>query len=643
MTMLDGMRRHKSWLKWSLALVCLTFILFYVPSFMDGGGVPGITGPVPSDVVASVQGHEITAGEYQRQYALQLQSLRQAYGGSLDESMLRQLGVGQRIISQMVEEAAMVAQAERLGLRVTDAELAERIKRMPTFQQNGQFVGETTYRQILSMQRPPLRPTDFEAQLRRSLLAEKLQAAVTSWVRVSDEEVDAEYRRRNEKVKVDLAVLPATQFQAGIEPTEAELTEHYTSHQEAYQEPEKRRVRYLAVNTDALLEQVTVTPTEVQNRYRDSVQTYSTPEQVRASHILFTTEGKDEAQVRAAAEAVLARAKAGEDFAALARQYSEDEANKETGGDLDYFGRGVMAKEFEDAAFALAPGEISGLVQSPFGLHIIKTVDKRAASTRSLDEVRGMITEQIKQEKARQQAADLAADIADEIDEPSDLDAVASARGLTVGDSGLFARDEPLAGLGFAPTVAAEAFNMSQGDVSGQLSTNQGYAFIAVTEIQAPHVPPLDNVRDRVREDVVRRKALELAKARAATLAAAGARGSFAAAARAAGVEAKSTDFIARGAALPDVGVNGTVDEAIFKLQPGEVTEPIVTDNAVVVAKVVDRQDVTPESLQAERDAVRNDMLQQRRQSFFAAYMDKARQDLDIRYSDATIRSLLGS
>jgi peptidyl-prolyl cis-trans isomerase D len=641
--MLDGMRRHKGWLKWSLGLVCLTFILFYVPSFLRNGGVPGVTGAQADDVIASVNNNDVTAGEYRRLYAQQLQSLRQAYGGNIDEKMLQQLGIAQRLLSQMVDETAMVAEADRLGLTVSDRELSERIKRMPGFQQGGQFVGEATYREILSMQRPPLRPVEFEAQLRRSLMAEKLQAAVTNWLRVPEADVEAEYRKRNEKVKLDLAVFNASKFRDGVQPTDAELTQQFNAHQDAYKLPEKRRVRYLAVNADVLRDKTTATPQEIEARYNANLQTYSTPEQVRASHILFKTEGKDDAAVKKTAEGVLARAKAGEDFAALAKKYSEDDANKDKGGDLDYFGRGTMAKEFEDAAFALAPGQISDLVKTQFGYHIIKVTDKKAASTRTLDQVRPMIAEQIKQEKAEQQAAALAAQVANEVKQPDDLDKVARARGLTVGDSGLFAREEPLAGLGFAPAVAAEAFSMEKGKVSGQLRTNQGFAFIALTEIQPPRVPTLDEVKDKVRDDVIRQKAIEVAKAKATAMAQAASKGNFAAAAKAAGVEVKNTDFVPRGSALPDVGVNSKIDDAVFAAKTGDVAGPIATDDAVVVARVVDRQDVKPDALAGDLDALRNELLQQRRQDFFQAYMAKAKTKFNIRYNEETIRTLLGS
>ncbi len=249
-----------------------------------------------------------------------------------------------------------------------------------------------------------------------------------------------------------------------------------------------------------------------------------------------------------------------------------------------------MVPEFDDAVFAMQPGQISDLVKSQFGYHIIKLVDKRPAVTKTLADVQKQLEDQIRMEKAQTEAQKSADEVAKQITAPADLDKVARARGLQVGDSGLFARDEPLAGLGFAPNVAAEAFTMQQDKVSGELRTNQGFAFIALTEVKPPAMPKLDEVKDKVRDDVVRVKALDVAKAKAATMAQA-AKGNFAAAAKSAGVEVKSTDFIARGTALPDVGVSPAVDAAVFSLKPGDTTQPITTDTAIVIARVKERQD----------------------------------------------------
>jgi len=638
MTMLDRMRRHRNWLKWSLGIVVATFILLYVPSFLNPSGG---TGASPTDVIATVNGRQVLVASFQRAYQAQVQSLRSSYGDKFNEDMLRQLGISQNIVQQLVDQEAVLAEADRLGLTVSDSELGERIVRIPGFQENGHFVGDARYRQILQMQRPPLRPSEFESEMRDELTAEKLQAAVTGWVRVSDAEVAQEYRRRNEKVKLELAVFTANQFRTGIQPTDAELAAQFNAHPDTYKIPEKRRVRYLSIDAEVLRPKMTATDAEIDARYKQNIQMYSTPEQVRASHILFKTEGKDEAAVKKLAESVLAKVKAGGDFAALAKQYSDDDSKK-NGGDLDYFGRGTMVKEFEDVAFSLQPGQTSDLVKSPFGFHIIKVTDKKPAVTRSLAEVRPQIEDQIRMEKAQAEAQKTADAVAKEIATPADLDKVARARGLTVGDSGLFARDEPIAGLGFAPAVAAEAFTMQQDKVSGELRTSQGYAFVALVEIKPPYVPKLDEVKDKVKEDVIRLKAVDIARAKAATMAQA-AKSNFAAAVKAAGVEVKTTDFITRGTALPDVGVSPAIDDAVFALKAGETTAPIATESAVVVAQVKERQDVNPANLAADRESLRGQLLEERRGEFFAAYMNKAKQKLKIGFNEAAIRTILGS
>jgi peptidyl-prolyl cis-trans isomerase D len=636
MTMLDRMRRHKGWLKWSLAIVVLTFILLYIPSFMR----PASVGAAPSDVVASVNGHDITVAAYEQAYTQQVMQMRTAYGEAINDQMLRQLGIEQQVIRQLIDQEAVLAEAERLGIEVSDAELAARIVQMPAFQDNGQFIGDDRYRQVLQMQRPPMTPAQFEAEMRKALVSEKLQEAVTSWLGVSDAEVQEEYRRRNEKVKLDLAVFKAEQFRAGIQPTDAELQAHFAANQETYRSPEKRRVRYLAIDADKLRGKVTFTAQEVEAKYRENAQMYSTPEQIRASHILLKTEGKDEAVVRKQAEALLAKVRSGADFAALAKQHSEDEASKDAGGDLDYFGRGRMVPEFDTAAWELSPGQISDLVKTTYGFHIIKVVDKRAATTRTLDQARPQIEEQLRWEKAQIEAGRLAESVSGQIKNPADLDAVARAQSLSVADSGLFSREEPIAGMGFAPAVAAEAFTLEQGKVSGMLRTNQGYAFITLTEIRPSAIPPFAEVADKVRDDVIRARAVEVARTRAATMAEAARRGNFAAAAKAAGVTVKTTDLITRGSPLPEAGVSPAIDDVVFGLPAGATTAPIATTDAVVVARVVEKQDVVAADFEAARSGLRTELEQQKRSTFFASYMVKAKEKMRIEPNDATIKAL---
>ena len=636
MTMLDNMRRHKSWLKWSLGLVVVTFVLLYVPSFLQTGG------PSANDTIATVDGRAVKAGDFRTMYAQQVDAYRQAYGASLNDQLLKQLGIEQRLIQQMIDEEAVLAEAKRLGLSVTDAEVQTRILRLPALQENGVFVGYDRYRQMLNLQRPPLTAPQFEEQLRKTLLAEKVQAAVTGWVRVSDADVEKDYRSKNEKVKLELTVFNAAQFRDGIQPTDADLQAQFSGHADQYQVTERRRVRFLSIDAQALRAKVTVTDSEIQAQYQSNIASYSTPEQVHVRHILLKTDGKNDATVKTAADALLAKVKApGADFAKLATQFSEDEGSKAKGGEYDFFGKGTMVKEFEDAAWALKPDEITGLVKTQFGFHIIKLLEKRAANVKPLETVKAQIDDQLRWTKAQAEAQKISDDVAPSIKAASDLDRIAQTRGLVVGDSGLFTRDEPLAGLGFVPSVSAEAFAMKQGAVSGALRTDRGYAFITLAEVQAPHAPKLDEVKAKVRDDVIRLKAVDLAKAKAQTVSQNG-KANFAAAAKTAGVEVKKTELIARGTALPDVGVSGVVDQAVFALNQGDVSAPIATDAAVVVAHVVEKQAGTPEGFTAEREGLRGTLLQQARQEFFAAYMTKAKAKMKIVINDAVVKQLIG-
>ena len=635
--MLDRMRRHRGWLKWSLGIVVATFIILYVPTFMPNGPA-GATG----DTIASIGGRKVTVGTFQRAYSQQVSMLRSAYGDQFNEQMLLQLGMDRRVLEQLLNDEAVLVEADRLGIRVSDQELRERIVTIPAFQDNGAFIGEARYRQFLGMQRPPMTPDEFEREVRRQLTREKLQAMVTGWVNVDDREVEREYRRRNEKVKVELAIFKADQFRKTIQPTDAEIQARFDGNKESYRLPEKRRIKYLALNATALKPRMTATPEELQDLYKRNQAMYSTPEQLRASHILFKTEGKDEAAVKKQAETVLAKVKAGGDFAALAKQYSDD-TSKDNGGDLDYFPRGKMVKEFEDAAWALEVGKVTPeLVKTQFGFHIIKLTDKKAAITKSLNDVRPQLEDEVKTEKAQAEATKKADALSGKINSPADMEKVAKEEGLVIADSGLFSREEPMAGLGFAPDVAAKAFELESGKVSGKLSTGQGFAWITVTEIKPSALPTLDEVKDKVRDDVAREKAVAVAREKAETMAKS-AKTNFAAAAKAAGVEIKTTDLITRGSPLPEVGTNDAVEDAIFALKTGDSTGVLSTNDAVLVARMKEREDIKPDQYATGKLALLDELRQQRASEFFGAYMMKAKEKMgQPTYNETALAALTG-
>ena len=640
MTMLDRMRRHKNILKWSLAVVVLTFVLLYIPDFVSTG--PAGTGAAPGEVVADVGGRELTVREFQQRYVSQMQAYRNQFGGNINNALLRQLGIDRQILSQMVEEQVALIEAERHGIRVTDDELAQQILSIPGLQENGQFIGEARYQQLLQSQNPPMTASQFEEGLRRSLIVEKLRAALTDWMAVADADLEREYTQRNEKVKLQVVALTADRFRDQVTVTDADVAAHFASHSAEYRRGEQRKIRYLLLDRDQARQKVVVPPTDIQRYYNDNVQQYTTPEQVRASHILLETTGKNEADVKKRAEEILKQVKSGADFAELAKKVSEDKGSRENGGDLDYFGRGRMVPEFEEVAFTLPPGQISDLVKSQFGYHIIKVVDKRAGSTRPLEEVRVQIQQQLAMQMSDQQVSNRASELEKRINDPGDLDTVAKELGVMVQESGLFQREDPVPGLGVAPEIAAEAFSLMDKQVSKALSSARGPVFITVTEKKDPYVPKLDEVKDRAKEDLIRLRAAELSSQRASAIAAAlRSAPNFAAAAKAQGVEAKDTELIARNSALPDIGVSAEVDKAAFALPVNGVSEPIKTSDGTVIVRVVERDPVTPDEFRKARETFRAEMLNERRGRFFSAYMTKARAKVDVEINSDVVQRVV--
>jgi peptidyl-prolyl cis-trans isomerase D len=643
MTMLDRMRRHRNWLKWSLGLVVLTFIAFYIPSFLDTTSTS--VGASASDVVAAVNGTDIRGVDFQRRYQNQIQAYQQQYGSNINEQLLRQLGVDQQILQQMVDEQAELAEAQRQGIRVSDEELAQQIFSMPALQENGRFIGEQRYEQLLASQYPPLTKSDFEENLRRSLMIDKLRSALTDWITVSDAELEREYRDRNEKVKLQVVALTADKFRDKVTVNDADLASYYETHKAEYRKGEQRKIRYLLVDRDQLRSKITITPQDVESYYNANIQQFQTPEQVRASHILLKTEGKDEAAVRKQAEDILKQAKApGADFAALAKKYSEDDASKVNGGDLDYFSKGRMVPEFEQAAFSMQPGQISDLVKSQFGFHIIKVVDKKPAATRSLDEARSQIQEMLAAQRVEQQVADRTRDLDTRIKKPSDLDTAAKEAGVVVNEAGFFTRDEPVPGIGAAPEVTKEAFQLKDGEVSRAVQSPRGPMYVTVTGKRDPYVPKLDEVKDRVREDVIKVRAAELSKQKAGEIASAlRSAKDFAAAAKAQGLEAKDTQLITRGSPIPDVGVSQEIDKVAFSLPTSGVSDPISTPAGTVIVRVAERQDVTSDAFRGAKETFRGQLLNERRAQFFESYMTKAKQGMKIQVNSDVARRIVGA
>ena len=640
MTMLDRMRRHKGWLKWSLALVVLTFVWLYIPAEYTGAN-QGMAG----DRLATIDSRSISVTDFRRRYMAQVQAYRSTYGGNLTDDVLQQMQVPQQVLQQMIQEKAELSEAERAGITVSDAEVRAQIIAIPGLQENGQFIGEQRYRQLLAQQTPPLTPADFEQSVRESLMLDKFRAGLTEWMSVTDAELEREYKRRNEKVTLDVVAVLADNFKTQVNPTDAELSAHYDKDKERYRIPDRRRVKFVRISPAEIASTIKVPKEDVEQSYNEQLGKYTTPEQIRASHILLATEGKDENAVRTQAEQVLKEAKSGADFAALAKKYSQDETTAPQGGDLDYFSRGRMVAAFDNAAFALAPGEMSDLVKTEFGYHIIKLTDRKPALVRPVSEpaVYQEIESALLRERAEAQAAQNADAIAAEARTPAALDKAAASRGLKVEESGFFARGSMVEGLGPQSPVSMAAFDLADNTVSEPLVGPTGRVMFYVSGKQDSYLPKLDEVRSRVRDDVIQERAVTLAKQRADALAAQlKSASNFQAAAKAAGLEAVTTDPIARDGVIPNIGRSPEIEAVAFSSPVGAVSDAISTPQGAAVVKVASRQDVSAADFAMAKDKFRMEMLGERRSRFYQTYMEKARTKMKIDVDPEALKRAIG-
>ena len=607
--------------------------------------VPGqFTTAAPSmDVVAEVNGQPVTLLEVQQQLA------RIQRTGAIP-SALRAL-YARQALDQLVFDRVLAYEARRLGIRVTDQERAERLRRLvPTAFAGDTFVGMEAYAQQVLVNWGMAVP-EFEQLVTQGMIAEKFQQLVTDGITVSPAEIEQEFRRRNEKVKLSYVVIRPDDLEAGITAGDAELAAYFETNKARYTVPERRSVRYALLDTTMLRLRSTVSDEEIRASYNQNLDRYKLEDRAHVAHILFKTVGLTDSgveEVRKKAEDVLRRAKAGGDFAALARDNSED-TTREQGGDLGWIVRGQTVPEFEAAAFRLPKGSVSDLVTTQYGIHVIKVVDQERARTQTLDEVRASILSTLQQEKSEQTAEELSQQIAEEIRRAGrpPLEELAEKYGLTLGDPPPVEPGQTLPDVGASPEIADTIFRLRPGDVSAPIRTDRGFVVLSVKEALPGHPGTLAEVRDRVLVDYRRDQSNQLAKSRAEELARRAKAGSdLAGAARALGFEAQTSDLVARATAIPDVGSASQIGPA-FGLAPGQAGDAVFLGANWAVFRVLEHQAANPGDLPNQRQEITQQMLQSRREMAYEAFRTsletRLRNDGRLQYNEDNLRRLMNS
>jgi peptidyl-prolyl cis-trans isomerase D len=620
------LRRHQRWFHVLLGFVILGFIVFYIPMFRDAAA------GAASEEVGRVADLPITAQEYQAAYTLRRSQYERMYQRRLDPEMLKMMGIGNQVFDSLVEQRLVELESRRHGLVVSDKDLAQMVAGMPYFHDQGRFVGAERVRQALESQGQSIET--FERALRHDALRKQLEALVTDGVSVTPAEVEAEYKKRNEEIKVEYVLVDTAKYAADATATDDEVKARFDAAKEAYRIPEKRAASYVWIDPQALRSQVAVTDAEIETHRKANEDKYTDPEQVCARHVLVKVkdeaakEGRTDEQAKAAATEILAQLKGGADFATVAKKSSEDTGSAPSGGDLGCFGHGSMVQEFDTAAFGLKEGELSDLVKTQYGYHIIKVSEHRAARPQAPEVVKNTIRMELTTSRAQALAEQKSQTVAAALAKGTKLEDAARNNGLQPQTSAPVGRQEPVAP--FDDEVVRQLFDLKAGETTKQaVPLRGGSIFLSLTEVKPAHLPEIAEVKDKVKADVLKDKALEQARTKAEELKAKAGAGLDKAAA-ALGLTRKETPaFVKRGEAIGDIPA-GSVDEAAFALAPATISDPLRVPTGYAVLRVVEKKEIDPAKFDKEKESIAASLLAQRRTQLFDAYLTQMRRRFPV-------------
>lgn len=618
-----------------LVIICVSMVVTLVPGLV--GGAVDTDSP---DTIASVGGQKISVLEVQQQ-------LTQMTQNQPVPAMLKGL-YAKQVLDQIVFQNALYVEAERLGVSVTPEEQAERIRQiLPTAWSGGVWQKDLYATEVQT--RTGMSVQQFEKALRDEMLTNKFREMVTSGISVSFEEVQQEFQRRNEKVKIEYALIKPSVLAPTIKPTDAELNAYFQKNIGKYQVPEKRSASYALLDMAKLKAETQPTDAELRAYYNQHIDDYKVQNRVHAEHILFKTVGKTDAEVaeiKKKAEDVLAQAKKGANFEDLAKKNSEDDASKAKGGDLGWIVEGQTVPEFQKAAFSLPKGSISDLVKTEYGFHIIKVIDHEQAHTKSYEEVRDEIFPVVQDAQVQDKANDISNQLAAAVrqSDRQPIDAVAKKFNLETGETAPAAISEPVGKLGNSNELHQVLFELRPGELSDPLRLDTGYVVLTPKQIIPAHQGTLAEVHDQVLSDYQQEKSVDLARSKADELGKQVAGGAtLDKAAKALGLDVKTSDAFARNGSVPDVGT-GEQLVAAFSMKQGQASKPMLIGTNWVVFDVTEHNQPNPDDFEKQAKDIQQNLLQQKQEAAFAAFRtaleDQLRKEGKLNINDAAVKQL---
>jgi peptidyl-prolyl cis-trans isomerase D len=584
-----------------LGLVGLSMVTYLIPTTGTGTGTTTDT-----TVVASIGKEDLTA----QQVSKQIQNMTKSR--QLPAELLA-IYVPQ-IVQQMISERAMAYEANRLGIRVSSDETENAIvDSLPAEIVKGGKVDSATLDALLQQQGMTM--GDLKNDMSRQLAISRLRQIVGEGVVVTPREIVDEFHRKNDKVRIDYALVAPAKYQAEAEPTDAEIKAYYDANKGSFQTPEKRSLAIILLDPNKIPAPIP-SDAELKKDYTAKQDTFRTPERVQARHILIKSDASNDSAMKAKAEGLLKQIQAGGDFAKLATENSDDTGSKPQGGELGFIVRGQTVPEFEKAAFSLQPGQTSGLVKTTYGYHIIQVEKHEQAHLASFEEVKAQLTAdamQRAQSAGMQNIADKA--VAELHKDPLHPEKAAEALGTTVIHADNIQTGDPIPGIGVSKELSDAVAPLRKGEMTPGPIVLPGNKIVvaSVMDYQAAHPASLEeakaDVRNRASQDklqkILQQKSNELlAKAQAMG-------GDLTKAAKEMGIEVKTSPDVNRNAAIEGIGNAGTIPDAFTK-PVGALLGPFAVVGGRGVARIVAQVPADLSALPAQTAGIRDELKQQK-------------------------------
>jgi len=623
--LLSMMRRHaQSWLiKFLVAMIAAVFIFYFGYSFHTRTGIK----------VAEVNGEVITGPEYQKTYRTMIEALQREYKSVWSDSLVKAFNVKNRALESLINQKVVSQEAKRIGFEVTKKEVQDQIVAQPAFQSRGRF-DEARYRALLSNYR--MKPEDYEADIERGLLQRKLEQFLGIFVAITDQDVLDYYTFSNEKLKIGFVQFSPEKHMDTVKVDEAALEKYFQEHREKYRVPEKVKAAYVVYDPAEFMDKTKATDQQIKDYYDENIDLFKEKRQVKVRHILFRltqdASEEDENKVKGKALPVLKMAREGEDFAGLAKKYSED-PSKEGGGDLGYFSAGEMLKPVEEAAFKMKKGDISDLVRSPLGYHILKVEDLKEARTQSLDEVREKIAELLAKTAASDLAHEKAFSLLDQMPYQTDLGKFAAEHQKTATSTEYFSLDEPIPAIGGTEKLRQSLFSLQKGDVSEVFEVDGKFYLFQVTDRKPSVLPALAEVRQKVAADLTAELAAQEAKAAAESFLLKAKGGEdWVALCKKNRLAPRTSDFFSRQSPAPELGYGRDLVEEAFSLSekrtyPDKVFED---EMGVFVIRYEAREGIDKAKYLEEKEKYRQSLFQARHRVLLGNWLEDLRKRAEI-------------